>query len=477
MTDGTTTDRDESTQETPKDEHLGVLATWRATSVAAKAVLTGVFVNRLAGFIQIFLVLFLTHRGFSGGQAGFALGMYGAGSVIGTFVGGSLSDKLSARAATLIGMVGSAALIVSLVYVKWYPAIVVVVLLVSATAQFFRPAAQSLITEVTPANQRVMVTAMYRLAVNLGTTAAPLLGLALVSVSYNLLFWGEALTSLLYAAIAFKYLPRKPAKEEAAAAGTAAETAAAEPSGRTGYLALLDDKRYLAYLLAFLLLCTVYCQYIVVLPLAIKDAGLSAWWYGAIISMNAAIVVTCEVLATKWVQKWPVWLVQMSGFGLLAVGYAIYGIEIVPFFLILGTLVWTLSEILGAPTVWAWPGMVAPEHLRGRYFGSMQTMFGLSTTLGPIAGVLIYQQVGARTFFLSAAGVVAIAMIIGRIGMSAPTAEEKAKDAGEVAAAEPELTEPPLEPPLEPIDVEADDRTRPGVESVAEPAKRTEPAS
>lgn len=475
MTDGTTTDGDETTREAKKDEHLGVLATWRATSVAAKAVLTGVFVNRLAGFIQIFLVLFLTHRGFSGNQAGFALGMYGAGAVIGTFVGGSLSDKLSARAATLIGMVGSAALIISLVYVKWFPGIVAVVLLVSATAQFFRPAAQSLITEVTPANQRVMVTAMYRLAVNLGTTAAPLLGLALVSVSYSLLFWGEALTSLIYAAIAFKYLPRKPSKEEAAAAAAEAVQTPA-PAGRTGYLALLDDRRYLAYLLAFLLLTVVYTQYIVVLPLAIKDHGLSAWWYGAIISLNAAIVVTLEVFATKFVQKWPVWLVQMSGFGLLAVGYAIYGIDIVPLFLILGTLVWTLSEILGAPTVWSWPGMVAPEHLRGRYFGSMQTMFGLGTTLGPIAGVLIYQQIGARSFFFCAAGVAAVAMVIGRIGMSAPTAEQKAAAAGEIAAEEPELTEPPLEPPLEPIGVEADDRSKPGVESV-EPTKRTEPAS
>src|SRR4029453_1492158 len=92
---------------------LGAIATWRRTSITAKALLFGVFVNRLGAFLQIFLVLFLTHRGFSAGQAGFALGVYGAGSVLGSFAGGWLSDRLSPRAATLISMLGSAALIVS----------------------------------------------------------------------------------------------------------------------------------------------------------------------------------------------------------------------------------------------------------------------------------------------------------------------------------------------------------------------------
>src|SRR5579863_1281468 len=100
--------------------HLGVLATFRQTPVSAKALLAGVFVSRLAGFLQIFLVLFLTHRGFSSGQAGLALGMYGAGAVIGTLAGGWLSDRLSARTATLISMGGSAVLIVSIVYIRVY---------------------------------------------------------------------------------------------------------------------------------------------------------------------------------------------------------------------------------------------------------------------------------------------------------------------------------------------------------------------
>jgi predicted MFS family arabinose efflux permease len=92
----------------------GVFETWRQTPREAKALLAGVFVSKLAAFLQIFLVLFLTHRGFSGSQAGWALGVYGAGAVLGTAVGGWLSDRLSPRSATVISMMGSAVLIASL---------------------------------------------------------------------------------------------------------------------------------------------------------------------------------------------------------------------------------------------------------------------------------------------------------------------------------------------------------------------------
>jgi predicted MFS family arabinose efflux permease len=104
-----------------------------------------VFVGRLAGFLQIFLVLFLTYRGFSPGQAGLALGLYGAGAVLGTFAGGYLSDRLSARTATLISMLGSAALLVSILYLDVYLLVLLAVLLVSSVGQL-SAAAQAAIT-------------------------------------------------------------------------------------------------------------------------------------------------------------------------------------------------------------------------------------------------------------------------------------------------------------------------------------------
>ncbi|MEO7260462.1 MAG: MFS transporter [Jatrophihabitantaceae bacterium] len=391
---------------------LGVLATFRQTPPAVKAILAGVFVGRLAGFLVIFLVVFLTERGFSTGQAGFALGVYGAGAVVGSFVGGWATDRLSARAATAISMLGTPVLIISILYIKAFALILLAVFLVGSVGQLYRPAAQYLITELTPPGQLVMVTAMQRLALNLGTTVTPLIGTALLSISYSLLFWAEAIASVAYGLIALVALPPKMKPVE-----TPGETAVAPP--KAGYRAVLSDWRYLFFLAAVFFITVVYAQYTAALPLAIVASGLSLWWYSAVVSLNAVIVATCEVLATKWVQTWPMRVTALSGFGLVAIGYTVYAIGIAPALLILGTIIWTASEITGAPTTFAYPGMVAPVHLRGRYIGAMQTLFGLANAVGPILGIAIWAAFG-QAVFAWAAGVAALATLCALIGMRLP---------------------------------------------------------
>lgn len=424
---------DEAQSEQRTSSAMGAIATWRETSPAARALLAGVFVNRLGAFLQIFLVLFLTDQGFSRTQAGVALGVYGAGSVLGNFVGGSLSDKLSPRSTTLISMLGSAGLIVSILYLQVYALILLAVLLVGTIGQLNRPAAQAMLADLTPPDRLVMTIAMWRLAQNLATAVTPMLGVALVSISYDLLFWAEATAALIYSVIAWRFLPGRPPPEEAA-------EAAEQPS--QGYGAVMRDVRYLFYLAAVLLVTVVYVQYISVLPLAIKAEGLSLWWYSTVVSANAVIVALFEVPATKYIQHWPMRLTAIAGFGLVAIGYGVYAIALIPVLLIIGTLIWTASEIIGAPTTFAYPGLVAPPHLRGRYSGAMLGVFGLGTAIGPAVGVAVWSQVG-DAFWLWAAGIAALSAVCARIGMRRPDTEPAAEP-------EPEPASPPAGPAPEP---------------------------
>ena len=89
--------------------------------------------------------------------------------------------------------------------------LVAALVLTGMTGKFYRPAAAAMLSELTPAHRQVMIAAVYRLAINVGTTAAPLLGGLLISVSYELLFWCDAVTAVLYAVIAILTLPRRPA--------------------------------------------------------------------------------------------------------------------------------------------------------------------------------------------------------------------------------------------------------------------------
>ena len=193
----------------------GIWATFRESPRAVKAILAGVFINRLGGLLNIFLVLFLTSKGYSTEQATFALGVYGGGAVLGVLIGGALADRLGARTATVISMAGSGALLAALLYLPNYTLLLITIALVSLVAQMYRPASSTLLAELTPKSRLVMTMAMYRFGLNLGTTAAPLIGFALYSLndnSYTLLFWADAAVAFLYAIVAFLVLPARTPK-------------------------------------------------------------------------------------------------------------------------------------------------------------------------------------------------------------------------------------------------------------------------
>ena len=100
---------------TAKSTDQGIWKTFVESPPAVKAVLAGVFVNKVGGFLNIFLVLFLTSQGYSAGQAATALGVYGVGNVVGVLVGGALADRLGARNSTVLSMGGAALLTAALV--------------------------------------------------------------------------------------------------------------------------------------------------------------------------------------------------------------------------------------------------------------------------------------------------------------------------------------------------------------------------
>jgi predicted MFS family arabinose efflux permease len=377
-----------------KTDDAGILITWRESPPASRALMAGIFVNRLGAFIQVFLVLFLTHRGFSTVQAGAALAAYTAGAVAGVLVGGALTDRLGPRRTILLSMVGGAVLVLSILYLHNYVALVVAIAIVGMVSGAYRPASSSLLSELTPKHRQVMIFAMYRLAYNLGNTAAPLIGAALVAVSYNLLFWGEAVAALGYAAIAAIALPRRGRTP----AGDGEKPTAADRRA-TGYLAVLADRRYVLFLFALFVNAAVYVQYLSTLPVAMRSAGLGTTWFSAMVALNGVIVITCELLVTKVVQRWPIRIVPTVGFILLGGGLACYALPFGAGVFVVGTLIWSLAEIVAGPTMFAYPALAGPERLRGRYIGAGTAMFGIGSASGAIIGLAVWNLIGTAVWW------------------------------------------------------------------------------
>lgn len=406
------------TTETNAAEKVGIWATFRESPVAVKAVLGGVFVNRLGGFLNIFLVLYMTtSRHKTPEQAATALAVYGLGAVVGVLIGGSLADRLGARNATIISMGGSAVLIASLLYLPSYPLLLVAVAIVGIVSQIYRPASATLLSDLTPENRQVMMFAMYRFGLNLGTTAAPLIGFLLYNLDgqqYTLLFWGEALVALAYAILAMIALPRREPRQTDPAA-----VAAAKESAGT-YMAVLRDRRYTVYLVAMFFNSVVYIQYLSTLPLDVNASHVKIFWYSLAVSLNGFIVIAFELLLTKISQTWPMRFNVAVAFGLVGVGVAFYGLPLVPAVIVGGTLIWTLGEIIGGPAVFAYPAIAGPAHLKGRYIGSFQFVFGLGSAVGPVIGAALFIHLGHAVWPVLAIGSV-IAATLGAISVRPPT--------------------------------------------------------
>jgi MFS family permease len=366
-----------------------VISTFREAPPAAKAILIGMLINRLGTFLNIFLVLFMTHRGFTAVQAGVALGVYGFGGVAGILVGTALADWLGARRATVLSMGGGAVLMIGILYLHNFWALLVDVAVVGMISLLYRPASASLLSELTPKNRQVMIFAVYRLCTNLGTTLSPLVGALLILISYNLLFWGDAITSMGYAVIALLLLPRRADQQGGA-------TARRRRISDLGVV--LSDRRYALFLIALFINSAVYIQYVSSLPLAMAAAHEATAWYAFVLSLNSGVVITCELLVTKVTQRWPARVVALIGFLLLGIGQALYSVPAGLVVFVGGTLIWTLAEITAGPTMSAYPANAGPERLRSQYLGASQSVFALGFAVGPIAGVLGWHLLGRQVW-------------------------------------------------------------------------------
>ena len=68
-------------------------------------------------------------------------------------------------------------------------------------ADMYRPAASAMLADLVPIDRRPHAFALMYIAINLGFAIAPPIGGILAEYSFQWLFWGDALTMLVYGAI------------------------------------------------------------------------------------------------------------------------------------------------------------------------------------------------------------------------------------------------------------------------------------
>jgi MFS family permease len=338
----------------------------------------GTFINRFGSFVAVFLVLYLRDRGYSIPESGLVVSFYGIGNVVAAAVGGWVADRFGRRNALALSMFGSAATLLLLSQAASLPLIIVLTTLAGLTGEMYRPAAAALITDLTPAGERIPAFALNRLAINAGFAAGPAVAGLLAEHSFFLLFLGDALTSVAFGVICLVALPegvRVRRKDERR--GEAIRT-------------MVHDRLFLFFLISSVLGAFVYFQSQTTFPLHVKASGLSDADYGLLISLNGLAIVLLELPLVAITRRFPYRPVLALGSALVGLGFALNAVANDMPELAFAVLVWTLGEIVYAPVASAYVADIAPEHLRGRYQGAWGLTWGLAFVLAPALGAAIF---------------------------------------------------------------------------------------
>jgi MFS family permease len=369
-------------------EQVGALRTLREMPTAARFVLLGVFINQFGAFLQAFMVLYLVARGFSSAQAGLALGGYSGGAIVGVLLGGAVADRLGSRWTIAVSMAFAALFTFALTVLSSLPVIVAVVALAGLTTQAARPAVAALLFGFVPAARQVMAFAIYRTVLNAGAAAGPLLAAWLSTISWNLVFYVDGATTLVYGAIAAVLL----APHRVAAQGGTDKPA--KESTKSNFRTMVRDLHYVGYLGLQLANGLVHVQFFAVLPLMLYVAGYPTWAYGWTNAVAASLIIGSELLVTRRTQKWPTWIAVTSGWVLLVLGRGMLGLPGGLVIIFAGAVVAAAGQVIGGPAAFAYPAKIAPPGATARYVSGALAMFGLGYAIGPALGILLWNHIG-----------------------------------------------------------------------------------
>jgi len=390
---------------------------WRLAVVA--------FINRSGTMVVPFLTLWLTgERGYSSGQAGVFLTLYGLGGLAGTYLGGWASDRWPPRRLQIASLTATGVLFFLLGIMPGTLSIASTLAMVALAGESFRPANATSLTRWSTTEVRSRSFALRRLAINLGMTFGPAVGGYLALVGYGWLFVVDGATCLIAAVALARLLPDEPSPASATSssapsgpAGLPGSAGSQPRSGRPPEPSPWQDRPFLLYLGLLMGLTLIVFQFASTWPLTLRDLyGLRENRIGLLLAVNTLLIVAVEMVLIHWVQRFDP--LRVMALGALWVGG---GFALLPFgssfaFAGLSVVVWTVGEMLSFPLSESVAATRAGERNVGAYLGLFATAFGLSFAVAQTIGPWIYQTWGPRVLWLSAGGL-SVGVAAGLLGL------------------------------------------------------------
>jgi MFS family permease len=201
---------------------------------------------------------------------------------------------------------------------------------------------------------------------------------------------------------------------------------------RGGYREVLADRAFRGVLVTVCVFALCDLALTVLLSAYVIDGrGLPAWQPGVLFAINTALVVLAQTAVSGMVERHrrprvlqvaaAVWVVSFALFAAVPTGHAGVAFGV----LALAMVVFTVAELLQAPTSSALTVAIAAEHLRGRYLGLEELMWSVARVLAPATFTwLLAAGPGLPWLVLSVCCITAI-VVLQRLTRTLPAATQR----------------------------------------------------
>jgi MFS family permease len=385
-----------------------------------------------------FFALYITQKfGVGMTQAGVLLGMSSLFGLLGSMIGGALTDRFGRRQLILFGLVFSAMSSLLFGLASDVKALYVLVVIVGLLSRVSGPAHDAMMADILPESKRQEAFGITRVVGNYAWIMGTALGGLIAARSFLALFVIDAILSLAVAAILYRFLPEtKPALHvdlERKGSQSLWTTVA-------GYRIVLRDLAYVGFTFAGMIVLLVYQQQYGALAVYLRDVhNISSKSYGLMLSISGLEVVLFQIWISRTIRKYPPFLMMVLGALVFMVGFTMIGVVRGFEFFVLAVIIITIGEMILFPTNKALAANFAPAEMRGRYMAIYDLGWTIPATFGPAAAGFLLDHydpnllwfLGGALCVVSAISFYALHLWLGRQSRFVPApAERNASTAG-----------------------------------------------
>ncbi|WP_410565284.1 MFS transporter [Amycolatopsis sp. cmx-4-61] len=307
----------------------------------------------------------------------------------------------------------------------------------------FWPASGALVAQVADDGQRARWYAMERTLRNVGIGLGGLAGSALVIAGgYTTIVVLNAASFLLAAALVAAWRggrtdPPRTDPPQTDPPRTDPPRTVRVVARRRGYRAVLADRAFRRVLVTVFVFALCDLALTVLLSAYVLDTlRLLAWQPGVLFALNTVLVVLAQTVVARRVERFGKPRTLQVAAAVWAAAFLLFAVAPLaaplPVFAVLtvATAVFTAAELLQAPTSSALTVALAPPHLRGRYLGLEELLWGVARVLAPVTFTALLGA-GPQLPWLVLAGscMLAVVVLAGLRAVPEPAATRETTDA------------------------------------------------